>query len=344
MNPFQYTRATTPQGAVAAVTKENGTHFLAGGTNLIDLMKREVVIPEKLVDITKLPLTTIEKTAIGLRIGAIAKNSTVAEHELVKKHFPLLSMALNAGASAQLRNMATVGGNIMQRTRCAYFYDTSMPCNKRSPVQAGGAAFRPDKGQPNGPTGCGAIGGLNRMHAIFGGSSQCIAVHPSDMCIALVALDATVNVSGPKGDRNIPFIDFHRLPGDMPQKDNTLLPGELITSVDLPMNRFADHSHYLKVRDRASYAFALVSVGVGLDMKGKTIQEARLAMGGVAHKPWRLTEVEVFLKGKPATEATFKQAATLAMKGAKGYGENDFKLTLAPNSIIEALTIATKTA
>jgi xanthine dehydrogenase YagS FAD-binding subunit len=339
MNPFQFTRVTTPKAAITAITKESGTYFLAGGTNLIDLMKREVVIPERLVDINKLPLATIDKTATGLRIGAMAKNSAVADNELVKKHFPLLSQALNAGASAQLRNMATVGGNMMQRTRCAYFYDTSMPCNKRSPVQAG-----PDKGQANGPTGCGALGGMNRMHAIFGASTNCIAVHPSDMCIALVVLDATVNVSGPKGDRTIPFSEFHRLPGDVPQKDNTLQAGELIMSVDLPTNRFADHSHYLKVRDRASYAFALVSVGVGLEMNGKTIRDARLAMGGVAHKPWRLTAAEEFLNGKPATEANFKQAATLAMQGAKGYGENDFKLTLAPNSIIDALKTATKTA
>ena len=344
MNPFQFTRVTTPKAAITAITQESGTYFLAGGTNLIDLMKREVIIPERLVDINKLPLATIEKTATGLRIGAMAKNSTVADNELVKKHFPLLSQALNAGASAQLRNMATIGGNMMQRTRCSYFYDNSMPCNKRSPVQAG-----PDKGKANGPTGCGAIGGVNRMHAIFGSSEKCIAVHPSDMCIALVALDATVNVSGPKGDRKIPFSEFHRLPGDMPQKDNTLLPGELIMSVDLPTNRFADNSYYLKIRDRASYAFALVSVGVGLDIKrsdgsGKTIRNARLAMGGVAHKPWRLTTAEEFLKGKPATEANFKQAATLAMQGAKGYGDNNFKLTLAPNSIIEALKIATKTA
>ncbi|GAB3319992.1 xanthine dehydrogenase family protein subunit M [Larkinella ripae] len=339
MNSFQFTRVTDPKAAISAVTKESGTYFLAGGTNLIDLMKRQVIVPQRLVDINKLPLATIEKTATGVRIGAMAKNSAVADHELVKKHFPLLAMALNTGASAQLRNMATVGGNMMQRTRCSYFYDTSLPCNKRGPVQAG-----PDKGQPNGPAGCGAIGGFNRMHAIFGTSSKCIAVHPSDMCIALAALDATVNVSGPKGDRRIPFSEFHRLPGEMPQKDNTLLPGELISSVDLPTNRFADHSYYLKVRDRASYAFALVSVGVGLDLKGKTIQDVRLAMGGVAHKPWRLTEAEQFLKGKEATEATFEQAATLAMKGAKGYGENDFKLSLAPNSIVEALKTATKTA
>ena len=339
MNPFQFTRVTTPQAAVSTISKTAGTYFLAGGTNLIDLIKREVIIPEQLVDITKLPLAAIEKTSSGIRIGAMAKNSAVADHELIKKHFPLLSMALNAGASAQLRNMATVGGNMMQRTRCSYFYDNSMPCNKRGPVQSG-----PDKGQPNGPGGCGAIGGSNRMHAIFGASAKCIAVHPSDMCIALAALDATVNITGPKGDRSISFTEFHRLPGDIPQKDNTLAPAELITSVDLPTNAFAEHSYYLKVRDRASYAFALVSVGVGLEMKGKIIQQARLAMGGVAHKPWRLSEAEEFLKGKEASEFNFKQAATLAMASAKGYGENDFKLTLAPNSIVEALQIATENA
>lgn len=339
MNPFQYSRANTPQAAVSAVNKESGAYFLAGGTNLIDLVKREVVIPERLVDINRLPLATIEETTSGIRIGAMAKNSAVADHALIQKHFPLLSMALNAGASAQLRNMATVGGNMMQRTRCPYFYDNSMPCNKRGSVQSG-----PTKGQPNGPAGCGAIGGANRMHAIFGASNKCIAVHPSDMCIALAALDATVQVTGPKGDRSIPFAEFHRLPGDTPQKDNTLLPGELILSVEIPKNAFSQHSHYLKVRDRTSYAFALVSVGVAADLKGKTIQDIRLATGGVAHKPWRLTEAEHFLKGKEASAENFKQAAELAMQGAKGYGENDFKLTLAPNSIIEALQLATKTA
>ncbi|WP_428657548.1 FAD binding domain-containing protein [Runella sp.] len=327
MNQFQYVRVTTPKAAVAAVTKDNSTVFLAGGTNLIDLMKREVTVPEKLVDITKIPLNTIEKTDKGLRIGALAKNTAVAEHELVRKHFPLLSMAINAGASPQLRNMATVGGNMMQRTRCSYFYDTAMPCNKREAA-----------------TGCGAIGGYNRMHAIFGANDQCIAVHPSDMCIAMAALDAAVTVAGPKGERKILFADFHRLPGDTPWKDNTLQPGELILSVELPMNNFATNSHYLKVRDRASYAFALVSVGAALSMNGSTIQDVRLAMGGVAHKPWRLMETEQFLRGKSATEATFRQAAELAMKQAKGYGENDFKLTLAPNTIVEALKSAAKIA
>lgn len=219
--------------------------------------------------------------------------------------------------------MASVGGNMMQRTRCPYFYNTDMPCNKREPK-----------------SGCGALKGFNRMHAIFGASDSCIAVHPSDMCIALAALDATVFVEGPKGDRKINFTDFHRLPGDMPQKDNTLEPNELIVAVEIPDNNFTKNVHYLKVRDRSSYAFALVSVAAALDIKDGTIRDARLAMGGVAHKPWRLIDAENYLKGKPANAATFSEAAQLSMRGAKGYGENNFKLTLAPNSIVEALTIA----
>jgi len=315
MNAFEYIRAATQQSAVAALAKDNGAAFLAGGTNLIDLMKKGVTAPSKLVDINNLPLVSVEKTATGIRIGALAKNSDVSEHELVMKDFPLLSMAFKAGASPQLRNMATVGGNMMQRTRCGYFYDSAMPCNKREPG-----------------SGCGAIGGYNRMHAIFGGNEKCIAVHPSDMCVALVALDATVTVVGPKGERKIPFAEFHRLPGDTPEKDNTLQKGELITGITIPNNHLAAHSHYLKIRDRASYAFALVSVAAAL--------EVRLAMGGVAHKPWRLTESEKALKGKPATEANFRMAAEIAMKNAKGYGANDFKLKLAPNVIVEALKIA----
>jgi xanthine dehydrogenase YagS FAD-binding subunit len=251
----------------------------------------------------------------------LAINSEVAENDLVKKHLPLLSQAFKAGASAQIRNMATVGGNMMQRTRCGYFYDTAMPCNKREPG-----------------TGCGALQGYNRMHAIFGASDKCIAVHPSDMCVALAALDASVLVTGPKGSRKILFTDFHRLPGDLPQKDNTLQKGEIITGVEVPLNAaFAKNSLYTKIRDRASYAFALVSVAAALDMKGKTIQSARLAMGGVAHKPWRLTIAENFLKGKEATVANFQQAASVVMKEAKGYGYNDFKLTLAPNTIVHTL-------
>ncbi len=322
MNQFQYTRPATQKAAISEMAKGSPA-FLAGGTNLIDLMKNGVSAPDKLVDINNLPMAAITKTPTGIRIGALAKNSVVAEHEGITKNFPLLALALQAGASPQLRNMATVGGNMMQRTRCGYFYDTTMPCNKRQPG-----------------SGCAAVGGYNRMHAIFGTSEKCIAVHPSDMCVALVALDAVVIVAGPKGERKIPFADFHRLPGEMPEKDNTLQKGELIIATDIPTNSFTSHVHYLKIRDRASYAFALVSVAAALNMNGNTIKDVRLAMGGVAHKPWRLTEAEKFLKGKPATESVFKQAATIAMKGAKSFGENDFKLTMAPNAIVEALKSA----
>lgn len=323
MNPFEYTRTSAPAGAIQSLVKQPQAHLLAGGTNLIDLIKMGVVQPERLVDINSLSLKGIEKTATGLRIGALATNSEVADHPLVLENYPLLSMAINAGASPQLRNMATVGGNMMQRTRCNYFFDTAMPCNKRSPG-----------------SGCGALEGINRMHALFGASDKCIAVNPSDMNVAMVALDAVVHVKGPKGDRKIPFADFHRLPGDHPEKDNTLERTELIMAIDLPAPRFNKHAHYLKVRDRSSYAFALVSVAAALDMDGDTIKEARLAMGGVAHKPWRLHEAEAFLKGKPAGEASFKRAAQIAMQGAKAYKYNQFKLTLAPNTILQALKTA----
>jgi xanthine dehydrogenase YagS FAD-binding subunit len=325
MNPFQYTRSSAAAGAIQALAKEPQAHLLAGGTNLIDLIKMGVVRPERLVDINPLPMKSIEKTAHGLHIGALATNSEVADHPLVLQNYPLLSLAINAGASPQLRNMATVGGNMMQRTRCNYFFDTTMPCNKRTPG-----------------SGCGALEGINRMHALFGASEHCIAVNPSDMNVAMVALDAVVHVKGPKGERLIPFGAFHRLPGNHPEKDNTLERTELITSVQLPASAvvFKDHVHYLKVRDRSSYAFALVSVAAALDMDGTTIRGARLAMGGVAHKPWRLHAAEDFLKGKPAGNDTFKQAAAIAMQGAKAYQYNKFKLTLAPNAIVQALKTA----
>lgn len=317
---FDYSKPTTAEAAISAATRDATAKFIAGGTNLVDLMKRGVMTPEKLIDITGLPLASIEQKDKVIRIGALALNSDVAENEIIKKNLPLLSLALKAGASAQLRNMATVGGNMMQRTRCPYFYDTALPCNKREPG-----------------TGCSALQGYNRMHAIFGASNNCIAVHPSDMCVALAALDASVVVQGAKGERRLPFLDFHRLPGNTPQQDNNLQRGELITAVEVPMNAFAKHSLYTKVRDRASYAFALVSVAAALEMKGKTIQQARLAMGGVAHKPWRLMAAESFLQGKEATAANFQQAAKLAMNEAKGYGYNNFKLTLAPNTIVDTL-------
>ena len=323
MKNFQIIRALSSKSAVISIGKEKEAMFIAGGTNLVDLMKKNVVAPDKLVDITALDLKKIEFLTGKTSIGALAKNSQVAEDKAIIEKHPLLAMALTAGASQQIRHMATVGGNMLQRTRCSYFYNTDMPCNKRVPK-----------------SGCGAIGGSNRMHAIFGASDSCIAVHPSDMCVALAALDATVQVEGPKGKREIKFTDFHRLPGNTPEKDNTLQNKELITSVEIPNNNFNKNIHYLKVRDRSSYAFALVSVAAALDIQNHTINDVRLAMGGVAHKPWRLTEAEEFLKGKTVSETIFRQAADLAMKGARGYGDNDFKLTLGPNAIVEALTIA----
>jgi len=323
MKNFQIIKALSPDTAVSSLNKETSAMFIAGGTNLVDLMKKNVAAPDKLVDITALDLKKIEFLRGKVTIGALAKNSQVAEDTSIKEKYPLLALALAAGASQQIRHMATVGGNMLQRTRCSYFYNTDMPCNKRVPK-----------------SGCGAIGGSNRMHAIFGASDSCIAVHPSDMCVALAALDATVLVEGPKGKREIKFTDFHRLPGNTPEKDTTLANKELITSIEIPDNNFTKNVHYLKIRDRSSYAFALVSVAVGLELKNNTIHDVRLAMGGVAHKPWRLTEAEEFLKGKTISETVFKQAADLAMKGARSYGDNDFKLTLGPNAIIEALTIA----
>lgn len=318
---FDYVKVSSSKSAIDALNKDATSMFIAGGTNLVDLMKRGVEAPEKLIDITSLALNKIEEDNGVIRIGALVPNSVVAEDELVLQKLPLLSLALKAGASPQLRNMATTGGNILQRTRCPYFYDTTMPCNKRQPG-----------------TGCGALQGYNRMHAVFGASVSCIAVHPSDMCVALAALDATVIVNSNKGERKIHFTDFHRLPGNTPEKDNNLQKGELITAVEIPVNgALAKNSLYIKVRDRASYAFALVSVAAALDMDGNTIKEARLAMGGVAHKPWRLTSAENFLKGKAASEANFKQAATIAMKDAKGYGQNNFKLRMAPNTIFQTL-------
>ena len=320
---FGYTQVSTPKAAIDAIRKDTTAQWIAGGTNLIDLMKRGIMNPEKLVDINRLPLKKIEKENNYLRIGALALNSQVAEDKLVLEKQPLLAQALQAGASAQLRNMATVGGNMMQRTRCYYFYDTALPCNKREPG-----------------SGCSALEGFNRMHAIFGFSDKCIAVHPSDMSVALTALDATVLVSGPKGERRLPFTEFHRLPGDRPEIDTNLERGELILAVDIPDGPFTENVHYLKVRERASFAFALVSVAAALSLDNNIIQDARLAMGGVAHKPWRLTEAETALIDKPATEATFKLAAEIAMRGAKAFEHNAYKLKLGPNSIVQALKVA----
>jgi xanthine dehydrogenase YagS FAD-binding subunit len=319
MKQFQYVCPPTQESILSAIAKP-GTKIIAGGTNLVDLMKRGVIAPDKLVDINHLPLKSITQNKNGLHIGALALNSIAAENQLILQQHPLLSMALKAGASPQLRNMATVGGNVMQRTRCTYFYDTAMPCNKREPG-----------------TGCGALNGINRMHAIFGTSEQCIAVHPSDMCVALAALEASIIIAGRKGERRIPFTDFHRLPGDHPETDNILGKDELITGVEIPDNNFAKNSYYLKVRDRQSYAFALVSVAAALDITNGNIRTARLAMGGVAHKPWRLYDAEKWLAGKPVSADSFAQAAAIAMQGAKAYEYNAFKLKLGPATITETL-------
>jgi len=323
MNPFAYSRASDPTQAVAEAVKPRAK-FLGGGTNLIDLMKMGVETPANLIDINKLPLAQIEdRKSQGVRIGALVRNSDLAEHELIKSGYPVLSEALLSGASPQLRNMATVGGNLLQRTRCYYFYDPAFPqCNKRNPG-----------------SGCGAIEGYNRIHAILGQSDQCIAIHPSDMCIALAALDAVVRVQGSKGEREIPFADFHRLPGNTPNIETNLQQDELITAVDLPIIPFATRSHYLKVRDRASYAFALVSVAAILDLdQSKKVKAVRVALGGVAHKPWRASKAEESLVGKTADEKTFRAAAEAELAAAKGYKHNSFKIELAKRAIVRALT------
>ncbi len=329
MRPFKYSRASTTSSATQMLTTNRSAQFLAGGTNILDLMKEDVERPTELVDITRLNLTQVKKISDGankggVSIGALGKNTDTANHPLVRQNYPLLTQAILAGASQQIRNMATNGGNLNQRTRCSYFYDVAMPCNKREPG-----------------TGCGALEGINRMHALFGWSEQCVAVHPSDMCVALVALDAVVKVRGINGqERSIPFADYHRLPGDTPQKDNTLVQGELITAIELPKNNFADKSYYLKVRDRASYAFALVSAAAALEVDGNRIKQARLAMGGVSHKPWRAMEAEKFLVGKEATEASFKEAAEAEMRGARPLEHNKFKVELGTRAIVRAMTQA----
>ncbi|WP_020602338.1 FAD binding domain-containing protein [Spirosoma spitsbergense] len=331
MNSFAYTRADGVTHAVSERADEPTAAFVAGGTNLIDLMKENVARPTRLIDINRLPLATITDTENGgLRLGALVTNADTAYNKKVAKNYPLLSEAILAGASAQLRNMATDGGNLMQRTRCYYFYDLATPCNKREPG-----------------SGCSAINGFNRIHAILGtgtptGEVQCIATHPSDMCVALAALEATVRVTGPDGDRTIPFAEFHRLPGDTPQLDNTLEAGELITAIDLPANGFSKNYAYLKLRDRASYAFALVSVAAALELEGNTITDARIALGGVAHKPWRRPEVEAMLHGKSVGNDVFQTVADALLDGAQGYGHNTFKLELAKRAIVRALSQAAK--
>jgi xanthine dehydrogenase YagS FAD-binding subunit len=323
---FQYVRASDVADAVRRIAADPAAKFIAGGTNLIDLMKEEVERPSRLIDISRLPLKSVEETADGgLRIGALVPNSDLAYHPLVAQRYPLLASAILAGASQQLRNMASTGGNLLQRTRCYYFYDTATPCNKREPG-----------------SGCSARNGLNRMHAILGLSESCIATHPSDMCVALAALDAKVHVAGPGGERVMAFADFHRLPGTTPQRDTNLRADEMVTAVELPAQGFAKNYTYLKIRDRLSYAFALVSVAAALELDGDTIKQARLALGGVAHKPWRDTNAEAALRGQAATPAAFAQSADLVLRDAKGFAHNAFKIDLARKVIVRALTQAAR--
>jgi xanthine dehydrogenase YagS FAD-binding subunit len=321
---FQYARASDVADAVRQIAADTKAKFIAGGTNLVDLMKEDVERPSRLIDITRLPLKAVEETSDGgLRIGALVPNSDLAYHPLIAERYPMLGSALLAGASAQLRNMASTGGNLLQRTRCYYFYDTATPCNKREPG-----------------SGCSAISGLNRMHGILGTSESCIATHPSDMCVALAALDAKVHVAGPAGERSIAMTDFHRLPGTTPQRDTNLQADEIVTAVELPDRGFAKNYTYLKIRDRLSYAFALVSVAAAMELDGATIKEARLALGGVAHKPWRDPNAEAALRGKTADRAAFAQAADIILRDAKGYAHNAFKIDLARRVIVRALTQA----
>lgn len=325
MTPFKYHRADSPARAVQLAVVDDSSHYLGGGTNLIDLMREGVTGASALVDISRLDLAGISETANGgVSIGATAKNTETANHPLIRQRYPLLTQAILAGATMQIRNMATNGGNLLQRTRCPYFYDVATPCNKREPG-----------------SGCGAMEGLNRTHAIFGHSESCIAVHPSDMCVALAALEAVVKVHGANGQvRSIPFDEFHRLPGDEPQKDNNLQPGDLIEAIELPASPFGKSSHYLKVRDRTSYAFALISVAAAVQVEGGRIKQARVALGGVAHKPWRAWKVEESLVGKAATVEEFTKAADMELADAKPVEHNAYKVPLAKHGIVRALSVA----
>jgi xanthine dehydrogenase YagS FAD-binding subunit len=323
---FQYARADDIADALRLIANEPSAKFVAGGTNLIDLMKMDVERPTKVIDINRLPLGQIETTPNGgLRIGALVRNSDLAYHPQVEQRYPVLASAVMAGASQQLRNMASTGGNLLQRTRCAYFYDTVTPCNKREPG-----------------SGCSAIHGYNRMHAILGASDACIAVHPSDMGVALAILEAKIHTTGASGDRVTEFADFHRLPGDTPQRDTNLHVGDIITAVELPPRGFAKNYTYLKIRDRQSYAFALISVAAGLELNGGVVAEARLALGGIAHKPWRDPRAEAALCGQPANAESFSRAADILLCDAKGYEHNRFKIDLARRCIVRALTQASR--
>ncbi len=325
MTPFQYSAPTSVDDAIRTIKNGGSAHFIGGGTNLLDLMKMGVEQPTHLVNINRLPLNTVEEHEGGVRLGALATNTQVADHPLVRSRYPVLSQAILAGASQQLRNMATTGGNPLQRTRCYYFYDpTYAACNKRAPG-----------------SGCAALNGYNRIHGILGTSPECIATHPSDMCVALAALDAVVQVQGSGGARSIPMTEFHRLPGNTPQIDTNLKPGELITAIDLPNVSFAKRSFYLKTRDRNSYAFALVSVAALADVdESGSLRDVRLALGGVAHKPWRATKAESALKGKKPDDENLRDAAEAELADAKGYEYNSFKIELAKRCIVRAMKTA----
>jgi xanthine dehydrogenase YagS FAD-binding subunit len=316
---FTFQRAASVDDALRSAAQPEAA-FLAGGTSLVDLMKLEVLNPGHLVDVGRLDLSRIEVQPDGLRIGALATNTDVAEHPEVKRRLPGLSEALLSGASPQLRNAATVGGNLLQRTRCAYYRDLATDCNKREPG-----------------SGCAALDGWTRMHAILGGSDKCIAAHPSDMCVALLALDATVHVRGPRGERDVPFGELHLLPGDHPEREFALQPAELITSVFVPVTPVAARSVYLKVRDRASYAFALVSCAAALDVQGGTVRAARIALGGVGTKPWRTAEPEAALLGQRPDDAAFRRAAEISLRGARPLRDNAFKVELAKRTVVRAL-------
>jgi xanthine dehydrogenase YagS FAD-binding subunit len=321
LNPFDYERATDPAAAVSLLSRSGAGAYLAGGTNLVDLMKLGVVRPDRLVDITGLPLDNIEPLPDGgVRIGALVRNSELAADRGIRSHFPVISIAVLAGASGQLRNMATTAGNLLQRTRCPYFQDATKPCNKREPG-----------------SGCPARDGFHRELAILGGSHACMATHPSDMAVALCALDAEVHVQGTKGARSMPLVDLYRLPGDEPQRDTVLLHGDLITAVDVPGLPFASNSEYRKVRDRASYAFALVSVAAALDTADGLVRDVRLAIGGVAPKPWRARQAEDQLRGGPATGEAFLRAADAELSASTPLRDNTFKVPLARNIIVRTL-------
>jgi xanthine dehydrogenase YagS FAD-binding subunit len=322
MERISYQRADSVESAMKGGARSDAA-FLAGGTSLVDLMKIEVLKPLHVVDVSRLDLRKIDVQQNGVRIDAMATNTEVAEHAGIKKRLPVLAEAILSGASPQLRNVATVGGNLLQRTRCAYYRDLATPCNKREPG-----------------SGCSAIGGWTRMHAILGTSDACIAAHPSDMCVALAALEATIHVRGPKGEREIPFGDLHLLPADHPEREFSLAPGELITSVFVPFSAQGTRSRYVKVRDRASYAFALVSCAAALDVQGGEIRTARLALGGVGTKPWRVPEAEQALVGKPAQRASFQRAAELLLAGARTQKDNAFKVELGKRTVVRALSLA----